>query len=46
MEDIYNIIYVEGDIVQTCVRLFIFALSLVFCLGVFNIIKGAVKSCN
>lgn len=40
MEDLLNLIYVEGDIIATSCRIFIFGFALDFVLGFANILKS------
>ena len=40
MEDLLQMIYVEGDIIQTACRIFIVGLGMEFVLGICNLIKS------
>ena len=46
MDDLISLIWVEGDVLQTFCRMYVVTLACVFALGVFNIIKSSVKTCN
>ena len=39
MEDLLQMVYVEGDIIQTACKILIFGLSMEFVLGICNLIK-------
>lgn len=40
LEELVNMVYVEGDVIKTACCLFIFGFALEFVLGICNIIKS------
>lgn len=44
MNELVNMIFVEGDVIHTAVKLFVFGFSLEFVLGFANIIKTSYSS--
>lgn len=44
MQELIDMVYVEGDIIQTCVRMFVLVISVECVLGFANLIKGIGRS--
>lgn len=44
MQELIDLVYVEGDLVQTCVRMFILVISVECVFGFANLIKGIGRS--
>lgn len=44
MQELIDMVYVDGDLIQTSVRMFVLVITIEFVLGFANLIKGISRS--